>query len=184
MPAGLGYCGRLSPLPVRRRRGRGAESSLSEGARDFSPLSRLECSPRGSCRLQYEEAVRPGRRDDERALRVQLTADIGEISATTPAARAALRVDAAAESSPTVMPSFGSNRINHLYCTYVLHRRPARHGGEGEQDFEFPAGRITVSLARADLSKEGGRFDLPIALGILLASGQIRAPTGSWEAAC
>src|SRR5256886_7473825 len=29
--------------------------------------------------------------------------------------------------------------------------------------FEFPAGRITVSLAPADLPKEGGRFDLPIA---------------------
>src|SRR5439155_1410077 len=42
--------------------------------------------------------------------------------------------------------------------------------------FEFPAGRITVSLAPAHLPKEGGRFDLPIALGILLASGQIRTP--------
>jgi len=42
--------------------------------------------------------------------------------------------------------------------------------------FEFPAGRITVSLSPADLPKEGGRFDLPIALGILLASGQIRLP--------
>src|SRR6202171_3336308 len=41
---------------------------------------------------------------------------------------------------------------------------------------EFPAVRSTVSLAPADLPKEGGRFDLPIALGILLASGQIRAP--------
>src|SRR3989454_8999349 len=40
--------------------------------------------------------------------------------------------------------------------------------------FEFPAGRITVNLAPADLPKEGGRFDLPIALGILIASGQIR----------
>src|SRR5438552_15673354 len=39
--------------------------------------------------------------------------------------------------------------------------------------FEFPAGRITVSLAPADLPKEGGRFDLPIALGILMASGQL-----------
>ncbi|MGH7747054.1 MAG: magnesium chelatase domain-containing protein, partial [Candidatus Dormibacteria bacterium] len=43
--------------------------------------------------------------------------------------------------------------------------------------FEFPAGRITVSLAPADLPKEGGRFDLPIALGILLASRQVRAGT-------
>jgi len=40
--------------------------------------------------------------------------------------------------------------------------------------FAFPAGRITVSLAPAELPKEGGRFDLPIALGILLASGQLR----------
>ncbi len=40
---------------------------------------------------------------------------------------------------------------------------------------EFPAGRITVSLAPADLPKDGGRFDLPIALGILAASGQLDA---------
>ncbi|MBY6033023.1 YifB family Mg chelatase-like AAA ATPase [Marinobacter daepoensis] len=41
--------------------------------------------------------------------------------------------------------------------------------------FEFPARRITINLAPADLPKEGGRFDLPIALGILAASGQIPA---------
>ena len=41
--------------------------------------------------------------------------------------------------------------------------------------FEFPARRITVNLAPADLPKESGRFDLPIALGILIASGQIQA---------
>jgi magnesium chelatase family protein len=39
--------------------------------------------------------------------------------------------------------------------------------------FEFPSGRVTVNLAPADLPKESGRFDLPIALGVLLASGQI-----------
>jgi magnesium chelatase family protein len=39
--------------------------------------------------------------------------------------------------------------------------------------FEFPIKRITVNLAPADLPKESGRFDLPIALGILAASGQI-----------
>ncbi|MEW6689461.1 MAG: YifB family Mg chelatase-like AAA ATPase [Pseudomonadota bacterium] len=39
--------------------------------------------------------------------------------------------------------------------------------------FEFPARRITVNLAPADLPKDSGRFDLPIALGILAASGQI-----------
>ena len=41
--------------------------------------------------------------------------------------------------------------------------------------FEFPARRITVNLAPADLPKESGRFDLPIALAILAASGQIPA---------
>mgnify|MGYP000927331879 CR=1 FL=1 len=41
--------------------------------------------------------------------------------------------------------------------------------------FEFPQRRITVNLAPADLPKESGRFDLPIALGILIASGQLRA---------
>ena len=40
-------------------------------------------------------------------------------------------------------------------------------------DFQFPVGRITVNLAPADLPKEGGRFDLPIAIGILIASGQL-----------
>ncbi len=39
--------------------------------------------------------------------------------------------------------------------------------------FDFPARRITINLAPADLPKEGGRFDLPIALGILAASGQL-----------
>jgi magnesium chelatase family protein len=39
--------------------------------------------------------------------------------------------------------------------------------------FEFPKRRITVNLAPADLPKEGGRFDLPIAIGILAASAQL-----------
>src|SRR6266850_2115412 len=39
--------------------------------------------------------------------------------------------------------------------------------------FEFPARKVTVNLAPADLPKESGRFDLPIALGILVASGQL-----------
>ena len=58
-----------------------------------------------------------------------------------------------------------------------------RGGGQGSKDrvraallnarYEFPARRITINLAPADLPKEGGRFDLPIALGILAASGQL-----------
>jgi magnesium chelatase family protein len=45
--------------------------------------------------------------------------------------------------------------------------------------YTFPINRITVNLAPADLPKEGGRFDLPIAIGILAASGQI--PTTDLE---
>lgn len=42
-----------------------------------------------------------------------------------------------------------------------------------QSGFDFPAAKITVNLAPADLPKESGRFDLPIAIGILAASGQI-----------
>src|SRR5262249_21398164 len=41
--------------------------------------------------------------------------------------------------------------------------------------FEFPSRRITVNLAPADLPKDSGRFDLPIALGVLAATGQVPA---------
>jgi len=43
--------------------------------------------------------------------------------------------------------------------------------------FDFPARKITVNLAPADLPKESGRFDLPIAIGILAATGQL--PVGA-----
>jgi len=39
--------------------------------------------------------------------------------------------------------------------------------------FDFPNRRLTVNLAPADLPKDSGRFDLPIAVGILAASGQV-----------
>jgi len=45
--------------------------------------------------------------------------------------------------------------------------------------FEFPAGRVTVNLAPADLPKESGRFDLAIALGVLLACGQVQDASGA-----
>lgn len=47
--------------------------------------------------------------------------------------------------------------------------RAALHNAQ----FEFPARRVTVNLAPADLPKESGRYDLPIALGVLLATGQL-----------
>jgi len=45
--------------------------------------------------------------------------------------------------------------------------------------FDFPDGRVTVNLAPADLPKASGRFDLAIALGVLLASGQIQDANGA-----
>ncbi len=49
-----------------------------------------------------------------------------------------------------------------------------------QSGFEFPARKVTVNLAPADLPKESGRFDLAIALGLLAASGQL--PAGGLEA--
>ncbi len=39
--------------------------------------------------------------------------------------------------------------------------------------FQFPTKRLTINLAPADLPKDGSRLDLPIAIGILIASGQL-----------
>lgn len=55
----------------------------------------------------------------------------------------------------------------------VRESRDRVRGAILNSQFEFPTRRITINLAPADLPKEGGRFDLPIALGILAASGQI-----------
>jgi magnesium chelatase family protein len=46
--------------------------------------------------------------------------------------------------------------------------------------FEYPLSRITVNLAPADRRKHGAAYDLAIAVGILAASGQIRASGGAW----
>jgi magnesium chelatase family protein len=51
-----------------------------------------------------------------------------------------------------------------------------------EAGFEFPRKRVVVNLAPADLRKEGTAFDLPIAVGILAASGQVDA--GRLEGTC
>lgn len=57
--------------------------------------------------------------------------------------------------------------------TAVKESKDRVHGAIINSNFEFPLQRITINLAPADLPKEGGRFDLAIALGILAASGQI-----------
>ena len=71
------------------------------------------------------------------------------------------------------LPSFS---IVGLPEAAVRESRDRVRGAILNSGFEFPARRITVNLAPADLPKEGARFDLAIALGILAASGQIPPP--------
>jgi len=59
-----------------------------------------------------------------------------------------------------------------LPAATVRESRDRVRGALMNSGFEFPTGHITVNLAPADLPKEGGRFDLPIAIGILVASEQ------------
>jgi len=68
------------------------------------------------------------------------------------------------------LPSF---TIVGLPDTEVKESRDRVRAALANCRFEFPARRVTVNLAPAELPKEGGRFDLPIALGILAASRQI-----------
>jgi len=68
------------------------------------------------------------------------------------------------------LPSF---TIVGLPDTEVRESRDRVRAALANCRFEFPARRVTVNLAPAELPKEGGRFDLPIALGILAASRQV-----------
>jgi magnesium chelatase family protein len=77
------------------------------------------------------------------------------------------------------LPAF---HIVGLADTEVKEARDRVRAAVVNAGFEMPAHRITVNLAPADLPKESGRFDLPIALGILAASGQIPgAPLARYE---
>lgn len=68
------------------------------------------------------------------------------------------------------LPSFS---IVGLAETAVRESKDRVRGALINSGFDFPQQRITVNLGPADLPKSGGRFDLPIALGILAASGRI-----------
>lgn len=70
------------------------------------------------------------------------------------------------------LPTFA---IVGLADTEVRESRDRVRAALHNAGFEFPPGHLTVNLAPADLPKESGRFDLPIALGILAASGQMPA---------
>ncbi|MEE9451277.1 MAG: magnesium chelatase domain-containing protein, partial [Gammaproteobacteria bacterium] len=81
----------------------------------------------------------------------------------------ALPVVVEADLSPG-LPAFS---IVGLPETVVKESRDRVRSALLNSQFEFPARRITINLAPVDLPKVGGRFDLPIALGILAASKQI-----------
>ncbi|WP_066269354.1 YifB family Mg chelatase-like AAA ATPase [Hydrogenophaga palleronii] len=78
------------------------------------------------------------------------------------------------------LPSF---TLVGLADTEVKEARERVRSAIANAGLEFPSNkRITVNLAPADLPKDSGRFDLPIALGILAASGQIEpARLAGWE---
>jgi magnesium chelatase family protein len=69
------------------------------------------------------------------------------------------------------LPSFS---IVGLAATVVKESKDRVRAAIVNSNFQFPAGRITINLSPADIPKRGGRFDLPIAIGILIASGQVK----------
>jgi magnesium chelatase family protein len=71
------------------------------------------------------------------------------------------------------LPTFS---IVGLPATAVKESKDRVRAALATSGFEWPAGRIIVNLSPADLPKEGCRYDLPIALGILLASSQLAMP--------
>jgi magnesium chelatase family protein len=79
----------------------------------------------------------------------------------------------------TGLPAFN---LVGLPDTEVRESRDRVRAALQNAQFEFPSRKITVNLAPADLPKESGRFDLPIALGILAATGQLpAAPLAGYE---
>lgn len=70
-------------------------------------------------------------------------------------------------------PGLPSFNVVGLPDTEVRESRERVRAAIINSGFNFPAGRITVNLSPADIPKESGRFDLPIAVGLLLAAGQL-----------
>jgi magnesium chelatase family protein len=73
----------------------------------------------------------------------------------------------------TVTSGLPAFHLVGLPATVVRESRDRVQAALLSSGFEYPAGRIVVNLAPAEIPKEGGRFELPIALGILIASGQL-----------
>ncbi|HYF59651.1 MAG TPA: YifB family Mg chelatase-like AAA ATPase [Burkholderiaceae bacterium] len=98
------------------------------------------------------------------------------MTVATVASRALAGIDAPEVSVEVHLgPGLPSFHIVGLPDTEVREARDRVRAALNHAHFEFPARRITVNLAPAELPKDSSRFDLPIALGILAASGQLSA---------
>src|SRR5689334_2939177 len=96
------------------------------------------------------------------------------MSIATVASRALAGVDAPEVTVEVHLgPGLPAFHIVGLPDTEVREARDRVRAALNHGHFEFPARRITVNLAPAELPKDSSRFDLPIALGILAASGQL-----------
>ncbi len=98
---------------------------------------------------------------------------ISRVSAATLYGIDAIKVDVEVDISAG-LPSFN---IVGLPETSVKESKERVRAAIKNAGFEFPNDRITVNLAPADVRKEGSSFDLPIALGILIATGTIKQPS-------
>jgi magnesium chelatase family protein len=98
------------------------------------------------------------------------------MTVATVASRALAGIDAPEVSVEVHLgPGLPAFHIVGLPDTEVREARDRVRAALNHAHFEFPARRITVNLAPAELPKDSSRFDLPIALGILAASGQLDA---------
>ncbi len=79
-----------------------------------------------------------------------------------------------------VAPGLPACHIVGLPDAALSEARERVRGAIRNAGFEYPASRITVNLAPADRRKRGSAYDLAIAVGILVASGQIRRGGGTW----
>ncbi len=92
------------------------------------------------------------------------------------------RAQTGIDAQPVIVEVHLSNGLPSLSIvglpeTAVKESKDRVRGALLNSQYEFPARRITINLAPADLPKEGARFDLPIAMGVLAASGQIPTAT-------
>lgn len=96
------------------------------------------------------------------------------MSVATVASRALAGIDAPEVTVEVHLgPGLPAFHIVGLPDTEVREARDRVRAALNHTRFEFPARRITVNLAPAELPKDSSRFDLPIALGILASSGQL-----------